>query len=324
MTSLVLGGIMAVAQAGLTGGFVQAESETKPLDLPGKVVFQTDREAREHHGIFLLKDGQMSRIVDGAFPKLTRDGRKLLYKGGGGHSVKVLDLVTLQTETLDWTEVYAPYDYDLSPDGKWLAFTSHHVHQSKRVEPQSNLMVARIDGSEVKQLTDAPVGIYGPRWSPDGTRVLFYSGLDPHSDSDRTPGGIYLADPRTESVWKLDLDDAMKAGGGSWLPDGHRIVFSGDGENSVDQIYLFSIESKQTTQLTKNAHADWRYMAVTPSPDGKQILFVSARKGDPAIGQALYVINIDGTDERQVTPTQGIKKYGRTRWSTDFNPDWAP
>src|SRR5205823_7101797 len=56
---------------------------------------------------------------------------------------------------------------DLSADGQWLAVTSD--------KPQEDVYVARADGTGLRQLTNDLPFDRAPRWSPDGTRIAFYS-----------------------------------------------------------------------------------------------------------------------------------------------------
>ncbi len=56
---------------------------------------------------------------------------------------------------------------DVSPDGKWLAFSN--------LGTQEDLFVIGSDGSEMRQLTNDPEKDRGPSWSLDGKLLYFYS-----------------------------------------------------------------------------------------------------------------------------------------------------
>ncbi len=318
----ILSGIITLAGVSFAGGDVRGESEGRPLNLPGKIVFQTDREIRPYEGAFLLEKGEMRRIADGVFPRFSKDGKKALYQREG--ILYLLDLATQQIQVLNWTKEYYPGDFDLSPDQQWLAFTSGRVRPSHWVNPPTSLFVARIDGSEVRQLFDANETVYACRWAPDGTRILFDTWLFPTGNRQKLPGGPFTIFPDGTHLEKLPVPDELKLGGGAWAPDGKRVLFVGIDSQGVVQLFFLDLETRSVSQITRNPNPEWRYMSPVFSPDGSQILFVSDRKGDPVIGCNLYVINADGTNERQVTPAQKIKKYGRWRWATDRNPDWAP
>jgi len=317
---VIVGGIMAFIGMGFAGGIVRGESEARPLNLPGKIVFQTDREVRERDGIFLLKDGQMSRIVDGVFPRLTRDGQKLFYTSGG--AVRIFDFSNQETQPLEWLSRLSPYDFQLSPDGQWMLFTSHKVLHSKYPNPELNLMVARIDGSEMRQLTDAGVGIGKPSWSPDGSLILFHW---PHDRERNEGGGLFVIRPDGTGLRQVVSGLTSYGAEANWSPDGNTIVFNKNFPDEKDEtpmeLFLVNVDGSGLRQIT---HDRWWKRNATFSPDGKQILYSSARHGDALVGSVLYVVNVDGTDERRVTPLQKIRKYGRQRLATDQNLDWAP
>jgi serine/threonine protein kinase/dipeptidyl aminopeptidase/acylaminoacyl peptidase len=58
---------------------------------------------------------------------------------------------------------------DPSPDGSWLAF---HSFGNKN---QRDIYIIRPDGTDRRQLTDDIHEDRGPRWSPDGKRIAFYT-----------------------------------------------------------------------------------------------------------------------------------------------------
>ena len=59
---------------------------------------------------------------------------------------------------------------DISPDEKWIAFTSN--------VPQEDIYIVRTDGTGLRQLTNDKFKDRGPKWSPDGKWIVFYSDRD--------------------------------------------------------------------------------------------------------------------------------------------------
>jgi Tol biopolymer transport system component len=110
---------------------------------------------------------------------------------------------------------------DVSPDGLWLAFRPGFG--------QEDIFLARTDGTGLRHLTDDAYRDRGPKFSPDGKRIGFYSNR----------GGRY-------DVWSINIDGSglapltKNAAHGPWFPnwspDGTRLAFP-DGTNS----YVFRL-----------------------------------------------------------------------------------
>src|SRR5581483_4180465 len=115
-------------------------------------------------------------------------------------------------------------DPQRSPDGAWVAYTvRREVKETDKSD--TDVWMARWDGSQEVQLTRTPASESMPRWSPDGRWLAFLS-----ARSAGDPGG--KADDDAQ-VWLLDRTggEAMKLtdveGGVSafaWSPDSKRLV----------------------------------------------------------------------------------------------------
>ncbi len=136
---------------------------------------------------------------------------------------------------------------DVSPDGQWLAYTTRSA--------QEHIFVSRVDGTDLRQLTDDEFKNRSPRWSPDGKQIAFYT--------DRT--GNY-------EIWQMNPE-----GGGAsqltntpesetapvWSPDGKMLAFS------IDQrAFLWNVPQGAADE-THASFVNW-----TPnswSPDGTKL-----------------------------------------------------
>jgi dipeptidyl aminopeptidase/acylaminoacyl peptidase len=79
-------------------------------------------------------------------------------------------------------------DPQISPDGKWIAFTvSEPILEEDRYN--SDIWLISLRGGEPKQLTYSPKDDFSPRWSPDGNHLAFISARD-------SVDNIYLIDLR--------------------------------------------------------------------------------------------------------------------------------
>jgi dipeptidyl aminopeptidase/acylaminoacyl peptidase len=108
-----------------------------------------------------------------ALPSYSRDGRLLLYATKDNRSF--VEQVAFDPETGLAAGAPSPVfqgtrsirSCDVSPDGKWLVLRS--------ATPQEDLLLTRPDGSDLRQLTNDLARDRSPRWSPDGSRILFSS-----------------------------------------------------------------------------------------------------------------------------------------------------
>jgi Tol biopolymer transport system component len=109
---------------------------------------------------------------------------------------------------------------DASRDGRWLVYQT--------LAPEEDLFAVHADGTGLRRLTQDGFKDRQPRWSPDGTRIAFYSNR----------GGSY-------EIWTLradggELERAADLRGRQayhpiWSPDGHRLACDlGENEALID------------------------------------------------------------------------------------------
>jgi TolB protein len=120
--------------------------------------------------------------------------------------------------------------------------------------------------------------IVGPRWAPDGSKIVFTSYRTGFPD-------IYVLDLRTH---QLNVFASFKGtnSGAHYSPDGSRVamVLSGEGN---PEVYVSSMQGRQIHRLTKNESVE---ASPAWSPDGSRLVFTS----DAAGGPQLFVMSSSG------------------------------
>lgn len=147
-----------------------------------------------------------------------------------------------------------------SRDGRSVAYVSF---------PEGILWRANRDGSIPVQLTDPPMEVFLPRWSPDGTQILFsdVSGLGlGHFES-------YVVSSKSGSPRKLLPEGSGPSSDPNWSPDGSKVVFSSWGGKSPNtDIRILDLASRRVTILPESVgmySPRW-------SQDGRSIAALSA------------------------------------------------
>jgi Tol biopolymer transport system component len=218
---------------------------------------------------------------------------------------------------------------DWSSDGKRLLFDAY---RSGLEDPA--IYVVEADGTGLKQLGS---GAY-PRWSPDGQRIVFFSGPGPNPqvsvmNADGTgvrplfagawpswsPDGktiVFTRDGAESGIWRAESNGSNpqqvlvrqgSVGAPVFSPDGERIAFVAGSGLDLD-IYVTGRDGVDVRRLTSDTNMD---LFANWSPDGKSIAFTRYQGTETA---DVLVINTDGTGERSLV----------TRAGYDIDPVWSP
>jgi TolB protein len=164
------------------------------------------------------------------------------------------------------------------------AFSSRIAYvqkQGKRFE----LRVADADGQNPRTVVRSVEPVISPRFSPDGTRMVYVS------FEDKKPV-VYvqsLQDGGRRKVAAFKGSNSAPA----WAPDGRRlaVVLTRD---EASQIYLINADGSGLTRLTRGGNLDTEPVF---SPDGKTLYFTSDRGGSAQI----YQMPASGGDARRVS-----------------------
>jgi hypothetical protein len=177
---------------------------------------------------------------------------------------------------------------DFSRDRKWIAYVSY---------PDMTLWRSRVDGSDKMQLTFPPVRAYEPRWSPDGSQIVF---MDVRFDS---PWKIYLLSSSGGSPEVLTQTNTNEADA-TWTPDGKSIVFGKIDNISNAAIYRLDLKTRRVSSIPGTDGL----FSPRVSPDGRYISALT-------FGQTRLML-FDTNANRWSSLVEG-EQIGYNEWSHD-------
>ncbi|MGF1579803.1 MAG: biopolymer transporter Tol [Gemmataceae bacterium] len=174
-----------------------------------------------------------------------------------------------------------------SADGKQIVFCSNRSGKENL-----ELYIMNSDGTNVRQLTDAPKCYNGgPFFSPDGKRVIFRSDRE---KKDHLQLYVINSDGTGEKALTDNLNWVYWAP--YWYKDSKHIVYTAanhavPGRPNYD-LYWMNIETGKTVRLTHDPAAD-----VLPvfSPDGTKLMWTSRRT--PSRTSQLFIADFTPPEE---------------------------
>jgi Tol biopolymer transport system component len=238
---------------------------------------------------------------------------------------------------------------DISPDGKRVAFAIVKGTVSQ-------IATMRVDRTGLRVITADSVSAIRPRWSPDGSQLLFfregsdgirrlmvmnadgsdvrqirgthYPGVSPPDWSPdgslilytSTASGVDIATvPATGGRSRELTSDAANEASAAWSPDGRSIAYKRHG--LYWEIWVMNADGSGQHRLVAlpNANAE----APEWSPDGRKIAFIGSVGGILGNGTgppgAVYVVDVETGDLTKVVTniSVGVGFEGRASWMPD-------
>lgn len=204
----------------------------------------------------------------------------------------------------DLMKVRRVSDPQLSPDGKWVAFTIGDVNMT------ANRTVNQIYISELsrperppRQITNATSSSSSPRWSPDGKRLAFVTG-----------GQIWTMEP-DGGRRKQITDISTGAGNPVWSPDGKWIAFNSDvypdctddacNKKRDEEAEASKVKAIVTERLLYRHWVEWRdkkrtHTFVISTDGGKAVDFTPGDFDAPPYGASTGVDYAFSPDSKEI------------------------
>jgi len=246
----------------------------------------------------------------------------------------------------DYFRIRGVGDPQVSPDGKWVAYTVTKQDLEKD-ESKTRVWMAPTAGGEKIPMTAKDKSASRPRWSPDGRYLSFLAAPEDGEDQvwtlfrkggdsqpltetvqevsfyEWSPDGkrmvIVLQDPKPEDVEKAKEKNGKEETPKPWVVT--RRQFKQDYVGYLDSrrthLYVLDVETKKLTQITSG---DFDDSEPAWSPDGQHLAFTSNRTADPDsnYNTDIWVVAADNQDKGQellrITSNPG----------PDGSPAWSP
>ena len=180
----------------------------------------------------------------------------------------------------------------------------------------SNIYIINADGSNIKKLTESSTRApeyeifnnFAPVWSPDGTRIAFFSDRDYQERNDLWfSEEIYVMNADGSDQTRVTYGTVWDRHHQAWSPDGMKIAFTSDRDGNLE-IYSVDLNTGYEKNLTNDSGADGE---ASWSPDGRKIVFSRYTNWNDDV----WIMNADGNNQRNLT-NNSAEDYC-PRWSTD-------
>lgn len=168
------------------------------------------------------------------------DGLRLMLvtRAGGNEYLSIFDLQKKKMTERILVDLEAVFSPDWSPDGKYAVF-------SGVVHGQTDLYLLDLSTKKVSRLTADLASDNHPRFSPDGSMIIFDSeSLDDTLSQKllkRSGYDIYMIRVDGSGAQRLTVnpfDDKCP----TWSPDGKKIIFTSN-RNGLDNLYMLKLDS---------------------------------------------------------------------------------
>jgi TolB protein len=178
------------------------------------------------------------------------------------------------------------------------------------------LFTVNPDGSGLRRITHPPKAVVEtePVWSPDSKRIAFE-----YDQGSRSRVYLINADGRDPKPLAPCTNGCAGQDSPAWSPDGSKIAM-GSGSFRKEEVWIVNTNGTGLEQLTQrddpNGNPGMDDSEPAWSPDGTKIAFVRhLAQPQPRGRTAIFIIGVDGTGERQLTP-----------WALNAgdHPDWSP
>ncbi|HEX7979571.1 MAG TPA: LpqB family beta-propeller domain-containing protein [Gemmatimonadaceae bacterium] len=210
-------------------------------------------------------EGKSASVTIRITPRPTHDLIYSRWNAAGESEIFVLSLAAAGATPVRMNAGNVSFQPSPSPDGQQFVFAISQIDQLGR--DQNDLYIVNRNGTNMRQLTSDPGVEWEPKWSPDGTKIVFSA-----TDAALSTHSLWVVNVDGTGLKKLTTAlpaDVLGPDSPAWSPDGRRIAFVAR-RNGQHKIWTMNADGSNPVQLTTDAAFD---AGPTWSPDGASIAF---------------------------------------------------
>ncbi len=156
-------------------------------------------------------------------------------------------------------------------EGTWLSVDVHPDGSQLVFDLLGDLYLLPFEGGRARRITLGAAWDQDPRWSPDGTRLLYVSDRDGNQE-------IWIRDLEAGEDRKLTTGRPERFAEATWSPDGRTIVarkrITDTRSIGMCELWLFDVDGGDGVQLTSTDDHPFP-MEASFAPDGRSLYFSS-------------------------------------------------
>jgi len=261
-------------------------------------------------------DPRFQLVRTGVFSSWSPDGKRMISNdqtaGILHNSILMMDADGAHRETI-YTH---PEKSALAPvwsyQGDRIAFALGQFFQTIKGPARADIVTMRVDGSELRTLTDGASNYGFPSWSSDGQQLVYREVTSGRNT-------LYIQELWT-GARRVLIEGSHHLNFPAWSPTADVIAFTSNKDGDYE-IYTIDADGTNLRRLThsagNDAHCAW-------SRDGQWIAFSSARGGFKDEG-SLYKANPQAYGEIFVMRSDGSEQHALTDDQfEEATPGWSP
>ncbi len=219
----------------------------------------------------------------------------------------LLNRIVKQGKVQNWTVIALACLTTLGCEQEnWSPQKADYIFVSNKTGNNEIYLARSADQSEIN-VTNHAASDNWPEWSPDGSKILFQSRRNGNLD-------LFVMSADGSNLVQL-TDDPAHDYVGSWSPDGSKIYFLSwrmEGEETIASPHYYVMSENGGGQQRLIAESPNTSGALSPSPDGKRVVFV--RRGADTGSE---IIEFTLSDGRKNTLYASVQSLGAPAYSPD-------